>query len=157
MSINNPNQPQENVIADYNEEVERLRMEGNELAVRKAKRALLLAAGLIFISEMVTMYRGGLGFDPIVFIIALIEAGIFIGLVFLTKTKPFTAVLSGLIVFCAIILFSVIVYGMEYGGEGVLKALFGGIIFKVIILTYLIMPLKDAKELQDWLNKQQAS
>lgn len=45
MSTTNPNQPQENVIADYNDELEQIRMEGNELAVKKAKRALFLAGG----------------------------------------------------------------------------------------------------------------
>ena len=145
---NNTND-QQNVIADYANELKQAEMEGYELAVRKARNALFWAGGLIFLGEMISMYRQGLGFQPLLLIIALIEAGIFIGLAFWTKKKPYTAVVSGLIAFIGIILFSVIVNGMTEGSEGAFKAIFGGIIVKVIILVNLILPLKEAKALQE--------
>lgn len=147
---NNTNQDQqENVIADYANELKQIEMERYELAVRKARNALFWAGGLIFLGEMIAMFREDLGFQPVLFIIALIEAGIFIGLAFWTKKKPYTAVVSGLIAFIGIILLSVIVNGMADGNTGIFKALFSGIIVKVIILINLIRPLKDAKALQE--------
>ena len=140
---------QENVIADYANELKQIEMEGYELAVRKARNALFWAGGLVFLGEMISMFRQDLGFQPLLFIIALAEAGIFIGLAFWTKKKPYTAVISGLIAFIGIILFSVIINGMVEGSAGVLKAIFSGIIVKVIILVNLILPLKDAKALQE--------
>jgi len=144
----NPDQ-QENVISEYASELKQLEMEGYELAVRKARNALFWAGGLIFLGEMISMFGQGLGFQPILFALALVEAGIFIALAFWTKKKPYTAVVTGLIAFIGIILLSVIVNGMVEGSAGVLKALFGGIIVKVIILVNLILPLKDAKALQE--------
>lgn len=144
----NPDQ-QENVISEYASELKQLEMEGYELAVRKARNALFWAGGLIFLGEMISMFGQGLGFQPILFAVALVEAGIFIALAFWTKKKPYTAVVTGLIAFIGIILLSVIVNGMVEGSAGVLKALFGGIIVKVIILVNLILPLKDAKALQE--------
>jgi hypothetical protein len=144
----NPDQ-QENVISEYASELKQVEMEGYELAVRKARNALFWAGGLIFLGEMISMFGQGLGFQPILFAVALVEAGIFIALAFWTKKKPYTAVVTGLIAFIGIILLSVIVNGMVEGSAGVLKALFGGIIVKVIILVNLILPLKDAKALQE--------
>lgn len=144
----NPDQ-QENVISEYANELKQIEMEGYELAVRKARNALFWAGGLIFLGEMISMFGQGLGFQPILFAVALVEAGIFIALAFWTKKKPYTAVVTGLIAFIGIILLSVIVNGMVEGSAGVLKALFGGIIVKVIILVNLILPLKDAKALQE--------
>jgi hypothetical protein len=94
------------------------------------------------------MFRAD-GFDPIIFIIALVEGGIFIALALWTRTKPYTAVLAGLSVFIGFILLAVILNGIAEGSEGALKALFGGVIVKVIILVNLIVPLKDAKALQE--------
>lgn len=146
---NNPPDQQQSVIADYANELKQIEIEGYEQAVRKARNALFWAGGLIFLGEMIAMYGEGLGFQPLLLAIALVEAGIFIGLALWTKKRPYTAVVSGLIAFIGIILFSVIVNGMVDGSAGVLKALFGGIIVKVVILVNLILPLKDAKALQE--------
>ena len=146
---NNPTESQESVIADYANELRQAEMEGYEMAIRKARNALFWAGGLIFAWEMIAMVREGFGFQPLVFIVALIEGGIFVGLGFWTKQKPFTAIICGLICFLGIIGISVVIYGMAEGGAGVLKALFSGIIVKVIILVNLILPIKEAKALQE--------
>lgn len=137
------------VIADYSNELRQIELEGYELAVRKARNALFWAGGLIFVAEMFGMLRAGTGFEPIIFGIALVEAGVFIGLGFWTKSKPYTATITGLIAFIAFIILGVVINGMLDGSEGVFKGLVGGIIFKVIILVNLIRPLKDAKALQN--------
>lgn len=146
----NPDQ-QKDVIADYANEIQQIHLEGNERSVRRARNALFWAGGLIFFWEMVAMFRAT-GFDPLIFTIALIEGGIFIGLAFWTRKKPYTAILTGLIVFIAFIALSILIYGMAEGGVGILKALFSGIVVKVIILVNLILPIKDAKELQESRN-----
>ena len=140
---------QENVIADYANDMKQLEMDGYEKGVRKARNALFWAGGLIFLGEMISMVTQGLGFELLVFVIAIAEAGIFIGLAFWTKKKPFTAVVTGLIAFCGILLIPIIAGGIADGSAGVLKALFSGILVKVLILVNLILPLKDAKALQE--------
>jgi len=145
--------PQQDVIADYASDLEQIQMEGHARSVKKARNALFWAGGLLFLGEVITMYRSIGEFNGIMFAIALAEAGIFIGLAFWTKQKPFTAVLLGLIAYIGIILLSVVVYGFAEGAVGIFKALFSGIIFKVIILINLILPLRDAKELQEMMKK----
>ena len=143
-----PFEKPENVIADYANELKQIEMLSYETAVRKGRNALFWTAGLLFLGEMIGMMRADTGFDPIVFGIAVVEAGIFVGLALWTKKKPYTAVVTGLIAFIGIIVFSVIVNGMIDGSEGVMKALVSGIIFKIIILVTLIKALSDAKALQ---------
>jgi hypothetical protein len=139
---------QENPIADYADELKQIEMQGYETAVRKARNALFWTAGLFFLGEMIAMMRTDTGFDPVVFGVALVEAGIFIALALWTKKKPHTAVVTGLIVFIGLNILSVVVNGMTDGSEGVMKALIGGIVVKVIILVTLIKALSDANALQ---------
>lgn len=145
----NPAPGQENVIADYADELRQVEIQSYERGVKKARNALFWTAGLIFFWEMIGMARAGLGFDMMVFVIALVEAGIFVGLALWTKTKPYTAVVSGLIAFIGIMILGVVAYGIVDGTEGVLKALISGIIVKVIILVNLIKALSDARALQE--------
>ena len=151
MSTENTNRPneQQDVISNYANEMLQIQIEGYERAIRKARNALFWAGGLIFFWEMVAMFRAGLGFEPISFGFALIIGGIFVALGFWTKKKPYTAILVGLAVFVGYMGLVILVNGMVEGSTGVLKGLFGGIIIKVIILVNLILPIKDAKELQE--------
>ena len=146
-NTNNPGQ-QQDVIADYANEIQQIQIEGYEMAIRKARNALYWAGALIFIWEMIGMFRIG-GFDPFVFGIALVIGGIFVALAFWTKTKPYSAILTGLAVFIAYIALGVVINGIAEGSVGILKALIGGIIIKVVILVNLILPIKDAKALQE--------
>ncbi len=139
---------QESPIADYADELKQIEMQGYETAVRKARNALFWTAGLVFLGEMIAMWRSGVGFDAIIFGIALVEAGIFIGLALWTKKKPHTAVVTGLIVFILFIILSVVLNGMADGTEGAMKALFSGAIVKAIILVTLIKAISDANALQ---------
>jgi hypothetical protein len=139
---------EEHVIANFVDEIRQIQIEGYELRVRKARNALYWTAGLVFLAEMIGMARSATGFDAIVFVIALAEAGVFVALALWTKKKPYTAVLTGLIAFIGLIILSVVVNGIIDGSEGVLKALVGGIIIRVIILVNLISALGDARALQ---------
>lgn len=143
-----PNE-QQDVIADYANNLQELEIRGYENTVKKARNALFWAGGLIFAWEMIAMLREGMGFEPIVFAFAFIIGGIFVALAFWTKKKPFTALIAGLILFIIYNAFVVYVNGIMEGGVGVAKALFSGIIIKVVILYHLITPIKDAKALQE--------
>ncbi len=99
------------------------------------------------------MYRTSAEFTPLVIGVILVETGIFVALGFFTKSKPYTAIILGLIAFVLIIGFSATIYGLREGSAGVVKALFGGIIVKILIFISLVRPLKDAKELQQLKNE----
>ena len=151
-NVNSPNQ-QPDVIANYASEIQQIQMEGYAATVRKARNALFWAGGLIFFWEMIAMFREG-GFEPIAFAIALFIGGIFVTLGLWTKTKPYTAVLTGLAVFIGYIALVVVINGLIDGTAGVIQALISGIIVKVIILVNLIRPIQDAKALQEARSQQ---
>lgn len=145
----NDHAQQQDVITDYTRELQEIEMQGYERTVQKARNALFWAAGLFFVGEMIDMARHQTSFDLIWFFTAVIEAGIFIALAFWTKSKPYSAVLSGLIYFILLIILGTVASALEGGSEGVFRALFSGIIVKVIIIVNLIRPLNDAKALQE--------
>lgn len=138
-----------NNIADYHNDIRQIELEGYELGVRKARNALFWTACLVFLGEMITMFTAGGEFNIYVLLIALFEAGVFIALALWTRKKPYIAIMTGLTAFIAIMLFSAVVNTYMEGGVGFLKAVFSGIIFKVIILVNLIKALNDAKALED--------
>ncbi len=67
-------------------------------------------------------------------------SSIFTGLAFWTKKKPFAALLTGLIIYAALLV-----------GSGILEpaSIFQGFILKGIIIVLLIIGLRNAKESQD--------
>ncbi|MCP9752202.1 hypothetical protein [Ferruginibacter sp. HRS2-29] len=141
-------QPPQDLIADYHADIRQIEIEGYELGVKKARNALFWAGGLFFAGEMIAMYRSLQEFNWIVFVIALVEAGLFIALGLYTRKKPYTAIVLGLILFIGLILLGAVFSFIEGGTENILRAIFGGILVKILILLALIRPLKEAKELQ---------
>lgn len=135
-------------IADFHEGIAELEKEGYKAGVNKARNMLFLAAGLILAGEVIGVAIASEGIDPLGAAIVVFIVGIFIALAIWTKKKPFTAIVGGLIAFISYILLNAVLLGYADGADGVFKGLFGGIIFKIIILAALIRPLKDAKELQ---------
>jgi hypothetical protein len=128
-------------IADYYDDVKKMEMQGYEAGIKKARTALYVTAGAVFVGEMLSVSLANLPFTPTLIIVALIEAGIFVGLALWTKTKPYTAIIVGLIVF---ILMWVIAIA-TIGG----RAAYSGIILRVIIISYLASALKPAKAWED--------
>lgn len=136
-------------IAHYHDDVQQIELEGYQNMVRKARNALFWTAGLVFAGEMIAMYSTSGQFNIYVFIIALLEAGIFIGLALWTRKKPYTAIVAGLITFIGIMLIAAVANAYETGAAGLLKALFSGILVKVAILVTLIRALNGSKALQE--------
>lgn len=137
------------VLTDHLDEIKQIHKEGYELSMRKARNALFWVAGLIFLAELISMFRSGEGFDPYVFGVALVISGVFIALALWTKKKPYTALITGLVLYAAYILFVAAVNGYIDGAGGFAKGLLGGLIAKVIIFTVLIRAIPDARALQE--------
>jgi uncharacterized membrane protein YoaK (UPF0700 family) len=137
----NTEEKKEDVISDYYDGVKEMEMQGYESGIKNARTALYVTAALVFIGEIISASIQGLELTALLIIIAIAEAGVFIGLALWTKTKPFTAIITGLIVFIlmwvAAIIFS--------GGQ----AVYSGIIVRVIILVNLIKAIKPAKAWED--------
>ncbi|MGG9972029.1 hypothetical protein ACQ33O_09575 [Ferruginibacter sp. SUN002] len=148
MDNTNTNEQTQDQIADYAEEIKKINMEGSERVVKKARNALFWTAGLLLLGEILSIFLNKLEVDVVLVGVIVVEVGAFIALALLTKTKPYTAVVSGLILFIGIQLLAAVAYGYAGGIEGVLKTLSSGIIVKVIILVNLFRAIGDAKELQ---------
>ena len=133
----NPSPGSENEIADYYDGIKKLEMQGYETGIKKARTALFVTAALIFIGEMISASVSGLGLTPLLIGIALIEAAIFVALALWTKTKPYTAIITGLIIF---ILMWVAAVALTDG-----KAAYSGIIMRIVIISYLVSAMKPAR------------
>lgn len=135
-----PETPKENEIADYYEGVKKLEMEGHETGIKKARNALFITAGLVLLGEVISMSTTGVEITPLVIGIIAAEVGVFVGLAFWTKTKPYAAIITGLILFILLWVAAAVVN--DDGGQSIYK----GIIVKAIIIYTLVSALKPAKE-----------
>jgi len=129
----------ENAISDYYDGVKELEMRGYESGVRKARTVLFVTAALVFAGEFISASIYKITMTPTLIGIAVIESALFVGLALWTRRKPYTAIMVGLIVFIGLWVLAII-------GSGFRGAI-GGIIVRVIIISYLISALKPAK---DW-------
>jgi hypothetical protein len=145
--MSNNDADKQHSIADQIERLKRQNLSGNWVAVGKARRIMFWIAVLLFISEMMAMHEHLRGFDITWFMIALIEAGAFIALGIWTKKKPYTAVVTSLIIFLAMLFFSAY-QGFEMASQGITRSLISGALVKLIILVTLIKAVNDARELQ---------
>ena len=130
------NEPQ-NVISDYLEGYQQLELQSAEKNLKKARNAIFAIAALILIGNLILMGVSD-SFTTIGLVIALLSAGIFVGLAFLTKKMPLTAVIIALILFAGLWLLDIVVVGTEY--------IFKGLLVKGIIIYFLITGIKYAKE-----------
>ncbi len=138
MENQDPNKPSsENEISDYYEGVKKQEMEEYENGIKKARTTLFVTAALVFAGELIAAGIAGIELTPLLIGIALIEAGIFVALGFWTKTKPYAAIVTGLIIFILMWVAAI----ATTGG----KAAYSGIVVRIIIIGYLIRAMKPAK------------
>ena len=143
---NDTPEKKEDVIADYYDGVKQLETEGYENGIKKARNALFITAGLFLIWEAIAIGRLGVPLSllpPSYIAIVVAEVGSFIALAFWTKTKPYTAIVVGIILFILLWVLAVAV------SEDKIKALVGGIIVRIIIIFNLVSALKPAKGWED--------
>ena len=115
-----------------------------EQGIRKARNALFFAGGILFVGGVVMTLMQRDQMDETFLLINIgIEAlilGIFIGLGFWTKRKPYTALIAGLVIFCIIHIIAMI---------NDQSNIYKGIIVKIAVVAALISGIKNAKKLQD--------
>lgn len=139
----NPSQepPRENEIADYYDGVKQQEIQAHESGIKKARTALFVTAALVLVGELISISAAGVGFPPLVIAVIAVEVGIFVALAFWTKTKPYSAIIIGIIVFILMWILAI----MVNGGKGI----YSGVVVKIIILVILFKALKDAKAWQE--------
>ncbi len=133
---NEPAPKSENEIADYYDGVKSSEIQIHETGIKKARSALYVTAALLLVGEIISLIRSGIEPTPLAIGIIAIEVGIFVGLALWTKTKPFTAIIVGIILFILIWVASVAVAE---------QPIYSGIVMKGIIIFFLVSALKPAK------------
>lgn len=135
----NPQQPpQEDLLqpSDFS-------MEGYDKHIKNARNTLFVLAGLTLILNLWVLLPidGDLAKMISLCIIAGV-CGLFLGLAFWTKKRPYTAILIALIVYSVLI-----ILGWILEPTSIIK----GILFKIAIIVLLVRGLRNAKESQDML------
>ena len=130
-------EPNQNVISDYYEGYQKLELQSAENQLRKTRNAIFAIAIILFISDLITMGISDT-FDITTLMVSLVIAAIFVGLAFLTKKKPLTAILIALTLFIALWIFTIAVVGPQQ--------IYRGILVRGIIIYFLITGIKHARE-----------
>lgn len=128
---------EENAISDYYDDVKKLEMRGYESGIRKARNALFVTAGLLLLGEILSASTNHIPWTPLLIGIVVVEVGVFVALGLWTKTKPFSAIVTGLILFVLYWIATIIIVGVE--------ASYSGIIVKLIIIVTLAQAVKPAR------------
>lgn len=114
-------------------------MQGYETGIKKARNALFVTAALVLVGEIIAAASAGVELSPLLVGIIVIEAGVFIGLAFWTKSKPYTAIITGLILF--ILMWVAAIVLNDAGGQSIYR----GIIVKGLIIYFLASAVKPVK------------
>ena len=135
------NDDEKNEITEYYEGVKQLEMQGYESGIKNARTALFVTAALLFAGELISAAISEIPFTFLFWIIILIQSGVFVALGFWTKTKPYAAIITGLVFFILIWALAIALSGF--------KGALGGVIVKVIIIVYLAKAIAPAKAWED--------
>lgn len=133
---------QENLLDDVYDDS----MEGYDKPVRKARNILFIIGGLQLIG-LITISNLP---EPEMWIsagIIIFVAVLFAILGFWTKRKPYTAILTGLIVYGSLVLLSAIIEP---------ASIVRGIVLKIVAIVLLVSALQNAKEVQNWMDNKRA-
>lgn len=130
--------PEEEDQFYYRQGAKQMELSSLDHTISNAKKALWIIAALMGVVGlgMYFLNEGDPGASAML-ITNLIVSGIFVALGFWANEKPFTALLSALILFITIYLYGVIVEGQNP---------VSGIIVRVIVVVYLIKGINSAKE-----------
>lgn len=131
------NEEGKNEITEYYEGVRQLEMQSYESGIKNARMALFVTGALLFAGELISAAISEAPFTFLFWIIILIQSGVFVALGFWTKTRPYAAIVTGLIFFILIWILA-----MAFSG---FRGALGGIIVKIIIIVYLAKAIGPAK------------
>lgn len=133
---NNNNEP-ENVITDYLHGYQELELQSAENKVKKARNAIFAIAIIFLVSDLIIMGMSDT-FTTVGLTISIAVSAVFVGLAFLTKKQPLTAILVALALFAGVWILNIIVVGPDQ--------IYKGILVRGIILYFLITGIRHAKE-----------
>ena len=116
-------------------------MEGYDKHIRQARNTLFIAAGILLLNAVIlfSQYPFDIEIMWLDYLLWTVYIGGCIALAFWTKKKPYYAIIGGLILIAAFILINAII---DPG------TIFGGIIFKIVVILFLIKALGNAKDAQ---------
>ena len=137
-----------NHVTNYLDEERQQKLSRFNYAVHKAKGALFFAAGLSLIPIIISYSRTNeqLGSLEIVLFVLLFCS--FIGLSFFASKKPFTAIVIAAIIYFSYVLILALPFLITNGVSGFFMAIYGGCLFKIIVLTILGKASQIAKPMQ---------
>ena len=141
--MENNNQPEinteNNAETIFNEQ--EFSMEGYDRHIRQARNALFTAAAILLLNAIIlfAQYPFDIEIMWLDYLIWVVYIGGFIALALWTKKKPYYAIIGGLILMGIFILVNAIIDP---------STIFGGIIFKIAVVVFLIKGLGDAREAQ---------
>lgn len=125
-----------NQISDYYSGYQQLELQSAETEIRKARNALLVVAALTLILNLIVLGQAdALSGTPLLITIGV--SAIFAGLAFWTKQQPLSAIIVALVLYVGLWIFDIAVLGPE--------RLIKGIIFKAIIIYFLVRAIKPAR------------
>lgn len=132
---------QEHQLGDFHEEMPS--MEGYDKPIKKARNILFALAGIqiIFTFFLVRDLE-----DLALYITMAISFGIaaiFFALGLWTKYKPYTAIVTALVIYISLLLIDVI-----SDPASILR----GVLIKILAISLMVSALKNAKEVQQWLD-----
>jgi hypothetical protein len=131
--------PENNPETIFNEQ--EFSMEGYDKHIRQARNALFIAAAIMLLNAIIlfSKYPFDLEIMWLDYLIWTVYIVGFIALALWTKKKPYYAIIGGLVLMGVFILINAIIEP---------TTIFGGIVFKIAVIVFLIKGLGDAKEAQ---------
>lgn len=130
--------PEEEDQFYYRQGAKQLELDSLDKTISNARNALWIIAGVTAVFGLgIYFFNPDAEAAMAVLITNLIVAGIFVALGFWANQKPFTALLSALILYVTLYLYGVIVAGANP---------LSGIIVRVIIVVYLVKGINSARE-----------
>lgn len=118
--------------------------EGYERGIRKARNTLFIIGGLMVAADLFALAIQGADVSSgevlVTFVLDAVILAVFIALGFWTKRKPYVALLTGLILFCAI---QILVMFVDPSN------IYKGLLIKIIVVVSLVSGIRKAKRLQE--------
>ncbi|MDY8136864.1 zinc ribbon domain-containing protein [Aquimarina sp. 2201CG5-10] len=124
----------EKAVFHANRVMKNSQIKDDEKRIKSARNTLYWMAGLSFAFGLILFFRTQ---DTIELIVQTIVSGIYLLLAYWSQQKPFAAILSGLLLYLTIIAILAIVDPFT---------IFSGIIFKVIIIAFLVKGVYSASQ-----------
>jgi len=137
-----------NEISDSYEEEQLKKLQDFNLAVYHAKHVLFISAGIVLISEIIAYTL----FDQIPDTFNIVPfTGMFITFIALalwTQKKPYSSLLTGIIIYSIYILINTIPFIYSDGFQGFFKGLYVGCLYKILIVSLIASATPKAKLMQ---------